>query len=95
MTIVEVPQWLVWASSLFLTFLIPWAVWITRQTYQNDKEIAINTANDEKVGDELQRLYDVIDEVKAGHKDRFDRLENKLDMFLNQEMLFLKQAVKP
>lgn len=94
MEVLSFPTWLTWLLTGLSPFLVTWAVWITRQTHKNDKDIAINTVNDQKVRDDLERIYNIMDETKEDNKSRFDRMENKLDLFLNQELTFLKQVVK-
>lgn len=90
---IVIPGWFIWVVGGFITLFIPWSVWITVQIFNNEKQIALNTANDQRVNEDLQNIYDLIDESKTNTKDRFDKLELKLDTFLNQEMHLLKQLV--
>lgn len=58
---------------------IPWLIYLTKGMQDNRRDIDINTANDKNVSGELERIYNSI-----------DRLDKKLDSFLNQEMIFFK-----
>lgn len=91
---ISIQPWLSWLLTGLSPFIFTWAVWVTRQTHKNDKDIAINTANDQKVRDDLERIYNIMDAAKDDNRSRFDRMENKLDQFLNQELTFLKQYIK-
>lgn len=88
----SLPSWYSELISVITPLLVMWAAWITNQIHKNDKEIAINTANDQKVRADLERIYNLMDEAKEDNKERFDRMENKLDLFLQQELSFLKTA---
>lgn len=88
-----IPSWFVWVIGAIITLFIPWAIWITRASFNNDKAIALNTANSQKVNEDLQNIYDLIDESKTSTKERFDKLEVKLDTFLHQEMTLLKNII--
>jgi hypothetical protein len=90
MEAVTIPGWFIWAFGGFLSILLFWATWITTQVFKNDKDIALNTQNDQKVNDDIQKIYDLIDESKKDTRERFDKLEFKLDTFLNQEINFFK-----
>jgi predicted negative regulator of RcsB-dependent stress response len=61
-----------WAVFIILG-MIAWLVWLTRETYQNQKSIAINTNNDEKVSKELEKIYKAI-----------EKLEGKIDLYFHQ-----------
>lgn len=90
---ITIPGWFIWIISAFITLFIPWAIWITTKVFESEKEIALNTANDEKVNEDLQRIYDIIDESNKTTKERFDKIESKIDQFFNQEINLLKQLV--
>lgn len=94
MEALTLPSWITYIMTGALPGVLAWGVWITRQSYKNEKEIAVNTANDQKVRSDLERIYNIMDETKSDNKDRFDRMEGKLDLFLNQEISFLKQISK-
>lgn len=63
-----------WAVFIILG-MIAWLVWLTRETYQNQKAIAINTNNDEKVSKELEKIYKAI-----------EKLEGKIDLYFHNRM---------
>lgn len=100
MEAVTVPGWFVYVMSGFFILIFPWGVWITRQIHKNDKDIAINTANDAKVEQELTKIHDLLAASNKDAKDRFDkiddrfeRLDDKLTQFLMQGNAFLSQEV--
>lgn len=63
-----------WAVFIILG-MIAWLVWLTRETYQNQKSIAINTNNDEKVSKELEKIYKAI-----------EKLDGKIDLYFHNRM---------
>lgn len=79
-----------WAVFIMGAVFLPWLIWLTKQVSDNGKEIAINTANDKYVGDELKKIYEAIGNSNASMKESFSRLESRFDTFLSQEMNFLK-----
>lgn len=86
-----------WAVALMVTLgagLISWLVWLTHKTNDNQRDIAINTANDKHVGDELDKIYKAIEDQGRASEKLFLKLETKLDLFLNQEISFLKHEVR-
>lgn len=70
----------------------PWAVWITVQIFKSDKAIALNTANDAKIWEELTKIYFAVDNNQKSTNQRFDKMEHKMDLFIAQELSFLKQV---
>lgn len=70
-----------WALYLIIG-MIAWLLFLTRETYANSKSIAINTANDKKVADDLEKIYKAIDDTKESFNKRMDRVDSKLDEFL-------------
>jgi hypothetical protein len=79
---VIIPGWFMWVVGLFITLFIPWAIWITNEIFKNDKAIALNIANDNRVNEDIRDLHTII-----------ERIDHKLDLFLNHEINTLKQLV--
>lgn len=80
MTDVTIPGW---ALLLMFAVFIPWLVWLTMSTQKNKQDIAINTATDSSVGKSIDGL-----------NSKIDKLDHKFDLFLSQEINFLKQQLK-
>lgn len=83
-----------WALLVFATIILPWLVWLTNRVNSNDKDIAINTAADIHVTNELTKIYNAIDNQNQNSKERFDKMEAKFDLFIFQENSYLKQIAK-
>ncbi len=81
-----------WAVLALGAVILPWMIWLTKQVNANGKDIAINTANDKHVADELTKIHTAISTSNVESKANFNKLEAKFDMFLNQEMTLLKQV---
>lgn len=82
-----------WALGIMGGILIPWMIFLTRGFYKNQEAIAINTANDLKNGEELEKIYDKINESKKELQSSFDKLERKIDLFMVNEITLLKQMI--
>lgn len=80
---VTIPGWFLWVLGLFITFFIPWAIWMTRQIFHQDKAIALNVANDNRVNDDIKDIHTII-----------ERIDKKLDLFLNHEINMLKSLIQ-
>lgn len=83
-----------WAITAFGVVIVPWLIWLTLKTIQNDKDIAINTANDVKVNDELSKLNTQIEARFNKIDERIEKLDEKITQFLMQGNLFLSSEVK-
>ncbi len=88
MTDITVPAW---ALLLIGVIFLPWLLFLTHKINANEKEIALNTANDERVGTDLDKIYKAIDEQKQNTKEGFDRLDKKFDQLLMQENTMFRQ----
>lgn len=80
---VTIPGWFLWIIGLFITLFIPWGIWITVRVFQYDKDIALNVANGEKINDDLKDLQTLV-----------EKIDHKLDLFLNHEMNMLKTLIQ-
>lgn len=89
-----IPGWALATMSGIGTLLIAWLVWLTVKTFDNQKDIFVNKANDENVQKELEKIYRAIEETKDSFKDSFDKLDLKFDTFLNNELQFFKEQHK-
>lgn len=78
-----IPGWALALISGIGTLLLGWLLWLTMRTNQNDKAIALNTANDLNVTRELDKIYQAV-----------GKLDGKLDMFLANELSFLKDQIR-
>lgn len=72
----------VWAVVIISVIFLPWLIWLTVETFHNKKDIAVNTSNDEKVSQELDKIYKKLDETRTDFKEWFQKLENKMDSFI-------------
>lgn len=78
-----IPGWAVIIISVLGGGLVGWLVWLTTKTFENQRMIDVNSANDKNVSVEIEKIYKSV-----------ERLEGKLDKFLSNEMDFLKQMLK-
>lgn len=65
-----------WAVYLVLGMIV-WMAWLTRETYQNQKAIAINTNNDHNVKAELDKIYAAIEKLDSKIDKYFERKANR------------------
>jgi hypothetical protein len=79
---VTIPGWFMWIIGVFITLFIPWAIFVTVRIFQYDKDLALSVANGVQVNDDLKDLQEGI-----------DKIDHKLDLFLNHEMNMLKQLI--
>lgn len=89
-----IPGWAVAVSGSIGMMLIAWLIFLTKTIYENKQAIAINSAHDAQVSRELQQIHEAIDNVKTSFTSDLKDLNQKLDMFLNREMNFLKELAR-
>lgn len=65
-----IPGWAVYLIGV----IVLWLVWLTLQTFQNQKSIAVNNAHDENVSGELEKIYKAI-----------EKLEDKIDVYFTKK----------
>jgi hypothetical protein len=80
---VIIPTWFLWVVGICTPLFIGWAVFITVRIFQYDKDIALSAANGVQVNDDLKDLQTAI-----------EKIDHKLDLFLNHEMNMLKELLK-
>jgi hypothetical protein len=92
MTDITIPGW---ALVVFAVILLPWMVYLTLQVIALSKEqgiqTATNSATNNYVAEELKKIYDTLETNQTTVNQRFDQMTNKFDLFLSQEITFLKQ----
>lgn len=88
MTDITVPAW---ALVLIGVVFLPWLLFLTHKVNLNEKDIALNTANDIRMGGDLDKIYKAIDEQKKDTKEGFERLDKKFDQLLIQENTMFRQ----
>lgn len=86
---ITIPSWAV----AIIPVLITWMALLTVWTFRNREAIAVNSATDQKVSDELDKIYKAVDDNKNSLNHSIEKLETKLDSFLAQEMSFLKSII--
>lgn len=86
---ITIPGWAVY----IIPILITWMCLLTKWTFKNKESIAINSATDQKVSDELTKIYKAIDDNQKSFTHSIDKLETKIDNFLAHEMSFLKSFI--
>lgn len=74
-----IPGWAIILMSGIGTLIIGWLIWLTLKTSENDKAIAINTARDNYVGEELKKMDEKIDEIRREFKEWIDKLELQIE----------------
>lgn len=93
----NIPGWAIFTFIPLIVSVVGWLWSLQKAVNKNEQMIAINTANDQQVGDELKRINRSVNEVKSELKDSFDKsfdkLERRLDTFISQEMTMLKTMV--
>lgn len=90
MSDVTVPGWVIW---IMIGGILPSMLWLIRETYKNREEIAVNTANDMKHAQELDKIYKEIEQSEKRLQDSFSRLEGMVHKFISDEMHVLKEIV--
>lgn len=88
-----IPGWAVITFTAVGGGLIGWLIWLTKTTFANQEKIAVNTANDQKVGEELEKIYTKVNETKSELQNSFDKMERKIDLFMVNEITLLKQMI--
>lgn len=62
---------------------IVWLAWLTLRMLSNETKIAVNTANDSKVSEQIQELKedvnDRIDQLKTDMDKQFDKVFSKIE----------------
>jgi hypothetical protein len=82
-----------WALIIFGVILIPWLVWLTLRVVSNEKDTAVWSASVNGLSTELTKIYDEIKDGDEKTEARFKEMNSKLDLFIHQEITFLKQVV--
>lgn len=94
----NIPGYAVVLLGALGTTLIGWLVWLTLKTNENEKNLAINTTNDnalkENVAKDLKNIETKIDDLKAFTKDQINDLKNQINAFMGNEVAFLKDVVR-
>lgn len=91
MTDLVIPSWFV---VIMGALLIPFVIWVFVQMSENKKDIALNKQELSSIPIQIESIKAVVEKHSQDTKDQFDKLENKLDMFISNEMSFLKSFVK-
>ena len=91
MSDVTVPGWVIW---IMIGGILPSMLWVIRETYKNKEEIAVNTANDLKHAQELDKIYKEIEASEKRLHASFGRLEGMVTKFIADEMRILKDLIK-
>lgn len=89
-----IPGWAVFICSSFGAGLIAWLVWLTRMTSRNQRDIAVNTANDQNVANELLKINNKIDDMNDNLRRSFDKMELRVDGFIASELTLLKEIIR-
>lgn len=84
-----IPGWAVY----LIAGLVMWMTWLTWQTFINRQAIAINTSNDENVGEELKEIKNSIQKGLDDNKESFKELNRRIDVFIGNEVTFLKSKL--
>lgn len=82
-----------WALYL-IAGLVIWMAWLTFKTFSNEQAIAINTTNDANVGREFKEIKEGIEKMSTETKQGFDKINNRLDIFMGNEITLLKGLIK-
>lgn len=59
--------------------VILWCAWLTREIYKSQKDIAVNTSNDEAVKNQITEVKNQITGVKTDMGVRIDRFETHVN----------------
>lgn len=87
---VTIPGWVIW---VLIGSILPWLIWLTKDSYKNKQDIAVNTANDLKHAEDLEKVYRTIQQSEGRLKESFKRLEERVDTLIANEMTILKEIV--
>lgn len=82
-----------WALVVFGAVLLPWLVWLTLRVTSNEKDSAVRAATLDGLSIELSKISEEIKEGDEKIENRFKEINQKLDLFIHQEMTFLKQVI--
>ncbi len=83
---VVIPAWAVALLIPAFAGIVWWLVYLTRLGHENEKSIAVNSANDKAVGELIMGVQEKVKEVKGEVKDvktemvhRTEKIEDKVD----------------
>lgn len=88
-----IPSWAVYLFSIVLPIILGWLLWLTNKSIHNDKAIAINTSTDQHFSIELRKIYEAIKSSGDNVNVRLDKMDNRLDSLISNEMQFLKSQI--
>ena len=89
-----IPGWALFLFSSLGVGLVTWLVWLTRMTARNQRDIAVNTANDQNVAGELLKINNKMDAMKDDLRRSFDKMESRVDGFIASELTLLKEIIR-
>jgi tetrahydromethanopterin S-methyltransferase subunit G len=82
-----------WILGIFIPAFIAWAAWITNKTQSNSVAIAVNTANDTNVTEELEKIYEEIKTIDKKSEERFKELGQRIDSLFGTELGLMKSIL--
>lgn len=80
--------------GILVTVCISWAAWISVFAIQTNQKANKSLSNDESNQKEITAIGDRWDSTAKSLNDKFDKVESRLDMFINQELNLLKQMAQ-
>lgn len=78
-TINEIMAWAVPVATAVLGGMIIWLRYLTIMTYQNKQSIAVNSAMDEVVATELNKMDRKMDTIRDDMIKWIEKMENKME----------------
>jgi len=79
----------------FITLFIPWVSWVSYTTWNTQARLRVIDGRHEDFKSQFektcQKLTDSFDEMKAEVKDDFEKINDRMDMFIKSEIDTLKQ----
>jgi Tfp pilus assembly protein FimT len=83
---IVIPGWIIY----IIPGVIAWLLWLTLQTRKNEIDIAVNTANDRAISNELLKITSAIEKMEIRFTQSMESLGRRIDLFMKNENDFLK-----
>lgn len=80
----------VWVVALFIIGVIGSIGHLYIKSYELDKKQAVSENDSDNIMKELQDVHKKIDDNQKENKEMFEKLSNKIEIFLGDEFRFLK-----
>jgi hypothetical protein len=76
------------------TAIVGWLLYLTQKIHSNEKAIAENNINDQRVNGELQRIYNMLEKFEIKVDSSIDKLDKKMEVGLNKLEYKIERLIK-